>query len=97
VADLVTELKAWGVSVVVADPWANANEVMHEYGIALGRVTVDKPVDALVVSVGHQEFRSLSLAELKALCRSSSPVLADLKALYDRHEAVAEGFTVFRL
>jgi UDP-N-acetyl-D-galactosamine dehydrogenase len=97
VADLVTELEAWGVKVVVTDPWANADEVMHEYGIALGSVTVDQPVDSLVVSVGHHEFRDLSLAELKALCRSQTPVLADLKALYDRHEAVAQGFTVFRL
>ena len=97
VTDLVRELEAWGVSVVVTDPWANADEVMHEYGISLGSVTVDKPVDALVVSVGHQEFRNHSLKGLKALCRTDSPVLADLKALYDRHEAVAEGFTVFRL
>jgi UDP-N-acetyl-D-galactosamine dehydrogenase len=97
VVDLVREFEAWGVNVVVTDPWANADEVMHEYGIALGRVTSDEPVDALVVSVGHNEFRDLALADLMALCRSEGPVLADLKALYNRHEAVACGFTVFRL
>ena len=33
---------------------------------------------------------------LKALVRQSKPVLGDIKALYDRHEAAAVGFTVFR-
>jgi UDP-N-acetyl-D-galactosamine dehydrogenase len=34
---------------------------------------------------------------LKPFCRSDKPVLADVKALYDRHDAEQAGFTVFRL
>jgi UDP-N-acetyl-D-galactosamine dehydrogenase len=34
--------------------------------------------------------------ELKALCRTEKPVLADIKALYDRNDAADAGFTVFR-
>ena len=41
VADLVRELEAWGVKVVVADPWADADEVAHEYGIKLGIIDAD--------------------------------------------------------
>ena len=33
VADLVKELQSWNVKVVVSDPWADAQEVRHEYGI----------------------------------------------------------------
>ena len=97
VVDMVREFEAWGIKVVVADAWANAEEVAHEYGLQLGIVNAEYPVDALVVAVGHREYRNLSPAELRLLCRGSHPVLADVKSLYNRHEAASVGFTVFRL
>jgi UDP-N-acetyl-D-galactosamine dehydrogenase len=97
VVDLVREFEAWGTTVVVADPWAAAEEVALEYGLQLGRVDADYPVDALVVAVGHNEYRSLTTADLRSLCRGSLPVLADVKSLYNRQEAATVGFTVFRL
>ncbi len=97
VADLVVELQNWGVKVVVSDPWADAEEVFHEYGIRLGSIDEMHPVDALIVAVGHNEFRREHPSELRAFCRGDKPVLGDLKALFDRHAAAAAGFTVFRL
>ena len=97
VADLVVELQNWGVKVVVSDPWADAEEVLHEYGIRLGTIDEAHPVDALIVAVGHNEFRREHPSELRAFCRGDKPVLGDLKALFDRHAAAAVGFTVFRL
>ena len=96
VADLVKELEYWGVNVIVADSWANPKEVSLEYGIRLGNISESNKVDSLVVAVGHNELRSLSPVQLKVLCRTEKPVLADLKSLYDRHEAATAGFTVFR-
>ena len=96
VADLVNELRKWNVSVVVMDPWADPAEVKQEYGIELGRIDPARPVDSLVVAVGHQQFRALRPDDLRPLCRAERPVLADLKSLYDRHEAARTGFTVFR-
>ena len=96
VADLVKELENWGARVVVTDPWANADEVLSEYGISLGLIDAVHMVDALVVAVGHNEFRSLTLAQLKLLCRTEKPVLGDIKALYNRHDAIVAGFSVFR-
>ncbi len=98
VADLVKELQGWGVTVVVADPWADAQEVKHEYGIELGDINVENPVDSLIIAVGHNEFRSLSPETLKSYCTTHhQPVAADLKTLYDRHALANAGFTVFRL
>ena len=97
VVDLVTELQKWSVEVIVEDPWADPEEVWQEYGLRTGRIGDDKCVDALVVAVGHKEFRETRLADLRARCRSERPVLADLKSLYNRHEAEAAGFTVFKL
>jgi UDP-N-acetyl-D-galactosamine dehydrogenase len=97
VVDLVTELQKWSVEVIVEDPWADPKEVWQEYGLRTGRIGGDNCVDALVVAVGHKEFRETRLADLRARCRSQRPVLADLKSLYNRHEAEAVGFTVFKL
>lgn len=97
VEDLIKEFQTWGAQVVVCDPWADAEEVKHEYGIELGQVNAEHPVDALVVAVGHNEFRNLSAAELKSYVRSNQPVLADVKGLFDRISMTEQGFTVFRL
>lgn len=97
VVDLIKELQTWNVNVVITDPWANADEVMHEYGITMSVVDEANKVDSLVVAVGHNEYRSLEPAELRKFCRTENPVLADVKALYNRHDAADEGFTVFRL
>lgn len=82
--------------MVVTDPWANFEEVEHEYGITLGSIDVVNQVDSLVVAVGHSEFRSMEPRDLRRLVRQTRPVLADVKALYNRHDAAAAGFTVFR-
>ena len=97
VADMVHEFEAWGATVVVVDPWASADEVAHEYGLRLGKVDALNQVDALVVAVGHNQYRHATPAELRTLCCGSLPVLADVKSLYNRHEAAEVGFTVFRL
>jgi len=97
VADLIKELRAWNVTVVVTDPWANSAEVEHEYGIKLAQIGPENPVDSLVVAVGHTEFRELPPAALLACCNQTHrPVIGDLKSLYDRHALEATGFTVFR-
>jgi UDP-N-acetyl-D-galactosamine dehydrogenase len=79
------------------DPWASPEEVLNEYGITLGLIDNLNKVDSLVVAVGHNEFRAMSPAELKDLCQTEAPVLADVKALYSRDTSVEAGFTVFRL
>ena len=97
VVDLIRDLQAWGVTVVVADPWADAYEFSHEYGLSLGTVDAQHPVDSLVVAVGHHKYRDLSPSQLRTLCKGEKPVLADIKCLYNRQEAASVGFTVFRL
>ncbi len=97
VVDLIKEFRNWGVRVVVADPYADAEEVKAEYGIELNTMDDLLSVDALVVAVGHKAYRNMPLDQLKQMLKSDKPVLADLKALYDRHQAAKMGLTVFRL
>jgi UDP-N-acetyl-D-glucosamine/UDP-N-acetyl-D-galactosamine dehydrogenase len=97
VIDMVRELEIWGVQVVVVDPWADADEVKRAYGLQLGVIDAQNPVDALVVAVGHNQYRQTTPKELRLLCCGNRPVLADIKSLFDRYQAAATGFTVFRL
>jgi UDP-N-acetyl-D-glucosamine/UDP-N-acetyl-D-galactosamine dehydrogenase len=96
VVDLIKEFEAWGVSVVVADPYADIDEVMHEYGVKLSTMDDLKKVDALVIAVGHKTYRNMGLGGLREMLSSDKPVLGDLKALYDKQEAEKLGLTVFR-
>jgi UDP-N-acetyl-D-glucosamine/UDP-N-acetyl-D-galactosamine dehydrogenase len=97
IADIVYELKNWGVNVVVVDPWADQLELKQTYDISLGEISSNKQVDSLIVAVGHDEFRSKSAKELRSLCKGSNPVLADVKSIYKREELISQGFSVFRL
>ena len=97
ISEVVTELKSWGVDVVVVDPWADPAEVKRAYDITLGAVDPENQVDSLIVAVGHDEFRDLDAKTLRSLCRGAAPVLADVKSLYDRKALSEQGFSVFRL
>jgi UDP-N-acetyl-D-glucosamine/UDP-N-acetyl-D-galactosamine dehydrogenase len=97
VIDLIRELESWGVDVLVADPWADAQEVTHEYGIQLTAYNDLKHVDSVIVAVGHNEYRKLEPTELRNLCIQESPVLGDIKGLYSKEQSQRSGFTLFRL
>ena len=97
VVDLVRELEKWNVRVAVTDPWAKAEEVRQEYGIELTEISQVEPVDSLVVAVGHKQFRETPIDALRSKCRGSSPVIADVKSMYQRSTLTGAGFTVFRL
>ncbi|RUP29398.1 MAG: nucleotide sugar dehydrogenase [Curvibacter sp.] len=97
VVDMIREFETWGANVVIADPWASNEEVAQEYALTLGQIDPEHPVDALVVAVGHNEYRQASLQQLRSLCRGDRPVLADVKSLFSRQQAAETGFTVFRL
>lgn len=96
IIDLVNELKAWNINVLVSDPWADSAEVLDSYGISLCGIDEAKS-DALVVAVGHNEFRILAPEILRGLCKGPAPIIADVKSLYDRELLESQGFTVFRL
>lgn len=97
VIDLIRELESWGVETVVTDAWASPEEVYDEYQIKLSPLEQLSQLDSLIVAVGHNEYRKLEPMQLKALCKTLSPVLGDIKSLYPKDMAMQAGFTLFRL
>ncbi|MBD2704802.1 nucleotide sugar dehydrogenase [Spirosoma sp. BT702] len=81
VVELVGELMKYAINVHLVDPRASPNEVAHEYRMTL----MDSPsshYDAIIVAVGHEEYRTLDVAYLKSLM-NNSPILLDIKGLYN--------------
>jgi len=97
IIDVFNELKNWGASVVVIDPWVDQEKLEKEHQIKLGNIDKDNKVDSLIVAVGHNEFRALSAKELRSFCNGSKPAIGDVKSIYNKEKLIKEGFSVFRL
>ena len=66
VVDVIGTLKGFGMVPTICDPWANPEEVMHEYGLNICKVIPEgEKFDAILLAVAHSEFKSLDLAALK--------------------------------
>ena len=97
VIDLIKELESWNVTVSVSDPWANSDEVTQEYGLTLVDLSQMQGLAAIIVAVGHNEFREMDVDEFRKLCSAKRAVFGDLKSLYDKNNLRDIGFDVFRL
>lgn len=65
VVDVIRELKEYGTNITIYDPWANPQEVEHEYGL---EILTEKPqgqFDAVVLAVAHAKFKNLDIDSLK--------------------------------
>ncbi|MHC1775786.1 MAG: Vi polysaccharide biosynthesis UDP-N-acetylglucosamine C-6 dehydrogenase TviB [Lentimicrobium sp.] len=79
VVDVVAEFNEYSCKVDVFDPWADAAEVKHEYGLSM----VEKPgsdYDAIVLAVAHNEFKEMDIRKMGR----KDTVLYDLKGLLDK-------------
>ena len=98
VFDLIAELMSWNSDVLAHDPWADKTEVKEHYGIELSEISDFQNLDALVIAVGHNDFRKLGHQSFKNMCKADKKtVIGDLKSIYNRDELTAHGFDVFRL
>lgn len=92
VNDIIKELKEYGVNVHVVDPMAPKEEALEEYGIILEDESCIKNMDAVVVAVGHKEYRDMKLADLKKYFNPvyAKPLLIDVKSIFNKAEAEKE-------
>ena len=81
VIDVVRELDKYGAKIDVHDPWADAEDCRHEYGLRLTRSLQKGEYDAAIVAVAHREFKELGAAAVRKLCRKNH-VLYDIKHVF---------------
>lgn len=78
--DVIYALKEYGTNIAIYDPWANEEEVAHEYGLESTRVLPNQKFDAVVLTVAHNEFKELDfelLKQEKAVVYDVKNVLSD--------------------
>lgn len=99
VEDIILELNDYGINVSVVDPIANKEEAMEEYEVELKDLSEIKEVDAIVLAVAHEEYKSLDLKELKSLYKSDikDPILVDVKGILDKEEVKILGYKFWRM
>jgi UDP-N-acetyl-D-glucosamine/UDP-N-acetyl-D-galactosamine dehydrogenase len=96
VADIVQELKSYGVEVFVHDPWADAAEAQREYGVALLPWEQLPRADAIVAAVAHRTFADLDAQDLaRKVIRGGCFI--DVKSSFDAAALREAGLKVWRL
>ena len=81
VVDVIDELRDYGAQVDVHDPWADAAEARHEYGLELVAQPQTGAYDGIVLAVAHDAYRAMGPDAIRAFGRSER-VFYDLKHLF---------------
>lgn len=101
VVDIINRLKEFEIEPIVTDSWADAAVAKKEYGVDLVSFNEIPKADCVIVAVGHGEFRSMSMMQIKGLFKEElqdkEKVLIDVKSLYRKDELDASGMRYWRL
>ena len=100
VIDIVKELREYGITPMIADPEADAEEAKHEYGTVFDSVEDIIEMDAVIVAVGHDHFLKLTQEDFNKMFKEGSnegKVLLDIKGILDRRDFEAAGYKYWRL
>lgn len=100
VNDIIKRLNEYGIQPIVVDPWASERDAMNEYGVTLTKLENVKDADCVIVTVAHDEFKALSLADIKKFfksCDDENKVLIDVKGLYKVNDLSDSGMKWWRL
>lgn len=96
VAELINELKSYGVELHIHDPVADAKEARHEYGIELESWESLPRADVIIVAVSHQEFIERPISDLQSKVVERGCFI-DVKSQFDQKALNEIGLSVWRL
>ena len=99
IIDIYNELKEYGITPVVADPVADADEARRIYGIEFVDMTAIKDMDAVILAVSHNEFMELTKGDIDKMfnINNKQKVLIDIKGILNKKEYEEEGYSYWRL
>ena len=101
VVDIINRLKEYEISTIVTDEWADVAVAKEEYGVDVIPFNQIPKADCIIVAVGHNEYRSMSMMQIKELFKDNitdeEKVLIDVKSLYRMDELKASGMRFWRL
>ena len=99
VIDIYKELQEYGITPVVVDPAADADEAKRLYGITFNTMDDVKNMDAVIVAVAHKQFLSLDKNTISSFFNPAhqKKVFSDIKGIYDRKEYLTDDYIYWRL
>ena len=100
VNDIIKHLNTYEINPIVVDPWANGDDAIKEYGITLTKLEDVKDADCIIVAVAHNEFKDISLENIKQLfrkCPDNEKVLLDVKGIYNISQLKKSNISYWRL
>lgn len=99
VIDIYNELGEYGITPLVVDTTADADEAKRLYGITFGSMSDIKDMDAVIIAVAHDEFLKLNKSDIDSFYNQDNKVkvLADIKGLLDKSEYAGEDYIYWRL
>ena len=77
VVDIVQVLEGYNVRVDVHAPWVDATEAQHEYGLSLIGKPEEGAYDAIVLAVGHDQFRQMGGQGVRTLGKPDAGIIYD--------------------
>jgi len=97
IIDIVNELKEYGINPVIADPQADADEAKWLYGVEFVDINDIKDMDAVVLAVAHECFKSMSKSDIDNLYGEGTKIMIDIKGLLNRNEYESANYIYWRL
>lgn len=99
VIDIYNELLEYGITSVVADPVADSDEAMHEYGIGFVDMSEIRDMDAIIIAVAHSEFGGINIEKLDGMFAPdcNKKVLVDVKGVLNRKDFADTDYIYWRL
>ena len=85
VVDLVDGFNGFNLNVDVYDKWADKDQAINEYGIKLIDQPEEGKYDAIIFAVAHNEFKKLSLNQIKNFGRKNH-IIYDIKYILDLND-----------
>jgi UDP-N-acetyl-D-galactosamine dehydrogenase len=95
-ADVINELKSYGIEVFVHDPYADPEEALHEYGVKLLDWDELPRADAIVATVSHKQLMSIPVDDFQRKLIKGGCFI-DIKACFDQASLEQAGIRVWRL
>ena len=90
IIDMVKALTEYDLSLDIYDPWVDHQEVEREYGLK----PVNQPelgaYDAVVLAIGHRQFKAMRATDIRQLVKPAS-------VIYDLKNILPEGLADVRL
>ncbi len=82
VIDIVQELQEYNTKVDIYDPWVSSEEASHEYGITPVGEPESDVYDAIIIAVGHRQFKAMGMERIRSFGKENGHLVYDLKYLF---------------